>query len=36
MKLIASKVIYLFESSFLYSNQIIYPKQVKKNQNGEL
>jgi hypothetical protein len=30
MKLTTSKAIYLFESSFLYSNQMTYPKTNEK------
>ncbi len=34
--LIASKAIYSFESSFLFSNQLAYPKTNEKNQNGRI
>jgi hypothetical protein len=36
MKLTASKAIYSFKLSFLFSNQMTYPKTNEKNQNGEL
>ena len=36
MNLTASKTIYSFASSFLFSNQLVYSKTNEKNQKGTL